>query len=146
MSLKYRPWSILAYEHGMSTPVLITHCGRVTHICVAYLTVIASDNGLSPSRRQAIIWTNAEILIIRSSGTNVSEIVIEINIFPFKKMHLKMSSAKRAAILYRPQCVNGARVWTQHVALSTVYRMLHQYHVNVFWLLTLWHYDTFAFY
>ena len=81
-------------------PFRLTHWGRVTHICVAYLTIIASDNGLSPSRRQAIIWTNAGILIIRRLGTNFSEILIEIHTFSFKKMHLKMSSAKR-----RPFCL-----------------------------------------
>ena len=27
------------------------------------LTIIVSDNGLPPGRRQAIIWTNAEILL-----------------------------------------------------------------------------------
>ena len=32
---------------------------RVTHICVSKQTLIGSDNGLSPDRRQAIIWTNA---------------------------------------------------------------------------------------
>ena len=42
-----------------------THWGRVTHICVGKLTIIGSDNGLSPVRRQAIIWTNAGILFIR---------------------------------------------------------------------------------
>ena len=73
----------------------LTHCGRETHICVGKLTIIASNNGLSPSRRQAIIWTNAGILLIRTLGTNFSEILTEIHIFSFKKMHLKMSSAKR---------------------------------------------------
>ena len=38
---------------------VLTHWGRVTHICVGNLTTICSDNGLSPGRRQAIIWTNA---------------------------------------------------------------------------------------
>ena len=33
----------------------LTHWGRVTHICVSNLTIIGSDNGLSPERRQAII-------------------------------------------------------------------------------------------
>ena len=33
----------------------LTHCGRVTHICVVKLTTIGSDDGLSPGRRQAII-------------------------------------------------------------------------------------------
>ena len=66
----------------------------MTHICIAYLTIIASDNGLSPSRRQAIIWTNDGILLIRPLGTNFSEILIEIHTFSIKKVHLKMSSAK----------------------------------------------------
>ena len=39
--------------------------GRVTHICVSDLTIIGLDKGLSPGRRQAIIRTNAGILIIR---------------------------------------------------------------------------------
>ena len=62
--------------------------------------IIGSDNGLSPVRRQAIIWTNAWILLIGPLGTNFSEILIEIQTFSFKKMHLKMSSAK-----WRPFCL-----------------------------------------
>ena len=72
----------------------LTHWGRVTLICVNKLTIIGSDNGLSPGRRQAIIWTNDGILLIGPLGTNFSEILIEIDIFSFKKMHLKVSSAK----------------------------------------------------
>ena len=48
--------------------IALTHWGRVTHICVGKLTIIGSDNGLSPGRRQAIIWTNAGILLIRPLG------------------------------------------------------------------------------
>ena len=55
----------------------------LTH-CISKLTIIGSYNGLSPSRRQAIIWTNAEILLIRPSGANFSEILIEIDTFSFK--------------------------------------------------------------
>ena len=85
---------------------------RVTHICVSKLTIIGSDNGLSPDRRQAIIWTNAGILLIGPLGTNFSENLIEIHAFVFKKMHLKMSSA-----ICRPSCL-GLNVlklesWTQ---------------------------------
>ena len=40
----------------------LTHWGRVTHICVGKLAIIGSNNGLSPGRRQVIIWTNAGIL------------------------------------------------------------------------------------
>ena len=72
----------------------------MTHICVGNLTIIGSDNGLSPGRRQAIIWTNAEILLIRPLGTNFCEIIIGIQTFSFTKMHLKMSSAK-----WRPYCL-----------------------------------------
>ena len=68
------------------------HWGWVTHICVGILTIIGSDNGLLPGRHQAIIWTNAIILLIGSLGTNFSEIIIEIHILSFKKMHSKMSS------------------------------------------------------
>ena len=74
--------------------VSLTHWGRVMHICVSKLTIIGSDNGLSPGRRQAIIWTNAGILLIRTLGTNISEILGEINSFSFSNIHLKMSSAK----------------------------------------------------
>ena len=66
----------------------------MTHIYVGKLTIIGSDNGLSPGRRQAIIWTNAGILLIEPLGTNFREILIEIQINSFKKMRLKMSSAK----------------------------------------------------
>ena len=72
----------------------LTHWGRVTHICVGKLTIISSYNGLSPGRRQAIIWTSAGIVLIGPLGTNFSEILIEINTFSLKKMHLKMSSGK----------------------------------------------------
>ena len=77
----------------------LTHWGRVTHICVSKLTVIASDNGLSPSQRQAIIWTSAGILLIGPLGTNFSEILIEIITFSFKKMHLKVSAKWRSCCL-----------------------------------------------
>ena len=73
-------------------PFLLAHWGRVTHIHVSKLTIIGSDNGLSPERRQAIIWTNAGLLLIEPLGTNFSEILIEILTFSFKKMRLKVSS------------------------------------------------------
>ena len=49
---------------------------------------------------EAIIWTNAGILLIGPLETNFSEILIEIHTFSFKKMHLKMSSGKS-----RPFCL-----------------------------------------
>ena len=80
----------------------LIHWGRVMHMraCVSKLTSIGQDNGLSPDRRQAIIWTNAGIWLIGLLGTNFSEILIGIQIFSFKKMPLKICSAK-----WRPFCL-----------------------------------------
>ena len=80
--------------------IVLTHWGRVTHICVSKLTIIGSDNGLSPDRRQAIIWTNDGLLLIRPWGTNFSEILFENHTSSFKKMRSKLSSAK-----WRPFCL-----------------------------------------
>ena len=67
---------------------------RPSDAYILNLTILGSDKGLSPGRRQAIIWTNAGILLIRTLGTNFSEILFEIHSFSFSKMHLKMSSVK----------------------------------------------------
>ena len=56
-------------------------------ILIIDLTTIGSDNGLSPGRSQAIIWTNPGILLIWPLGTNFREISIEILPVLFKKMH-----------------------------------------------------------
>ena len=73
----------------------------MTHICVSRLTITGSDNGLSPGWRQAIIWTNAGMLLIGPLGTNFSDNLIEILAFSFKKMRLKVLSAK-----WRPFCLH----------------------------------------
>ena len=69
------------------------------------LTIIISDNGLSPGRRQAIIWTNAGILLIGHLGTNFSEILIKIITFSFKKMCLNECSLRNSSHFAWPQCV-----------------------------------------
>ena len=67
-------------------------------MCVDNLTIICSDYGLAPGRRQAIIW----ILFTVPLKTNFSKILNEIHIFcAFKKIDRKM-----VAILSPPQCVN----------------------------------------
>ena len=76
------------------TDLLLTHWGRVTHICVGKLIIIGWDNGLSPDRRQAIISPNAGLLSIGPLRTYFSENLIKIQQFSLKKMHMKMSSAK----------------------------------------------------
>ena len=89
----------------------------MTHIRVIKLTIIGSDNGLSPGWRQAIIWTNAGILLIEHLGTNFSEILIGIKTFSVNKMHLKMSSAK-----WRPFCL-GLNVLTKKCS-TCIYSVL----------------------
>ena len=102
---------------------VLTHCGRVTHICVSKLTIIGSDNGLSPGRRQAIIWTNAGILLIGPLGTNFSEISIDIQIFSFNKIHFKMSSGK-----WRPSYLglNVLRCWCTSRSLTSVSLLMNR--------------------
>ena len=98
-------WNIKKIKPLMFHWNVLTHWGRTTHICIGNLTVIGSDNGLSPGHYYI---------------TNFNEISIGIQAFSFKKMHFKMSSAKwrpfglglnelkvteLAAILSQPQCV-----------------------------------------
>ena len=116
LSAKWLPFCLgrnvlicISSYHLINNPTrncFLTHWCRVTQICVGKLTIIGSDNDLSPDRRQAIIWTNAGLLLIGPLGTNFSEILIEILAFSFKKMRLKVSSAKR-----RPFCL-GLNVLT----------------------------------
>ena len=102
----------------MEISIVLTNWGRGTHICVSELTIIGSDNGLSPIRRQAIIWTNAGILLIRTLGINFNEILIQIHTFDNKKMHLKMSSAK-----CQPFCL-GLNVLILHLAIQAIQILL----------------------
>ena len=106
----------LGFQRSFLLSIILTRWGRVTHICVSRLTITVSDNGLSPGRRQAIIWTNAGIFLIGPLGTDFSENSIEILTFSFTKMRLKVSSAK-----WRPFCL-GLNVLTmsQHWFSSQV--------------------------
>ena len=78
------------YTCYVGTYIMLTHWGRVTHICVGNLTIIVSYNGLSPDRCQVIIWAIAGIVLIGSLDTYFSEMLNEIHTFSFKKMQLKM--------------------------------------------------------
>ena len=95
----------------------LTHWGRVKHICIGNLTIIGSYDGLSPGRHQAIIWTNAGILLSGPLGTNFSEILIKIITFSLKKMHLKMLPGK-----WQPFCLslNVLTHWGQH-KMATIF-------------------------
>ena len=96
MSFYMFTWYHILGIHGEGFSSLPEWC---KYASVNY-AIIGSDNGLSPRRRQAIIWTNARILSIGPFGINFSEILIEIHTFLLKKIHLKMLSGK-----WRPFCV-----------------------------------------
>ena len=75
-------------------------------MCITELTIICSDNGLSPDRRQVIIWTNVEVLLTGLLETNFSEILIAILTYIFIQENVFDSVVfEMAAILSRPQCV-----------------------------------------
>ena len=91
-----------------------------TYICVSKIIIIGSDYGLSPGQHQAIIKTNAGILLTGPLGTNFSDILIRIQTYSFKKMHFKIPSAK-----WHPLCLglnelglcqyhNGHQYWWRH--------------------------------
>ena len=75
-------------------------------LCVDNLTIIGKDNGLSPDRRQAIIWTNAGIMLIGPLETKFNEILIEIYTFLIQENSVENIVGEMSAILSRPQCVN----------------------------------------
>ena len=101
--------------------IALNSLDRVTHICVDELTITGWDNGMSPGRHQAIIWTNTGISLIGPLGTNFSEILIGIQVFSFKKMHL--SSAKGY-----PFCLG----------LNVLTSLLSVVHVTRIWIRPLW--------
>ena len=107
-------WYIICHPY-----LTLTHLGRVIHICISKFTTIGSDDGLLSVYCQAIIWTNAGILLIESLGTQFSEIVIKIHIYAVQKMLLKMSSVK-----WWPFCfginVLTAVSWKHHYVRSWV--------------------------
>ena len=112
---------------------LIDHIiSSLMQICISKLTIIGSDNDLSLGRRQAIIWTNARILLIGPLRTNFNETSIEIHTFSFKKIYLKLLSAK-----WRPFCpgLNMLMLPAFHItwALQWCYKGMHMYiHIQHF--------------
>ena len=86
-----------------------THWGRVTHMFAGNLTIIGSDNGLSPGRRQAIIWSNVGKLLIRpfkhfhSGEYTWNNLRVKTSICV--EIALENVVCEMAPILFWPQCV-----------------------------------------
>ena len=112
----------------------LTRWGRVTHIYVSKLTIIASDNGLSPGWHQTIIWTNNGELLTRPLGTKCREILIGNQTFSLK-MHLKLSSAKWQAFYLAHNVLNGICPWlfvrTLACSAMETFRNLHFHSIVV---------------
>ena len=96
---------------GMSFKITtLTHWGRVTHICVGNLTIIGSDDGLSPGRRQAITWINYWNIVNWTLRNKLQwKFNQNSNIFIHENA-IESVVCEMAAILSRPQCVNVAAV------------------------------------
>ena len=87
--------------------ICLTRWGRVTHKYASLnWATFGSNNGLSPVWRQATFCTNVTILSIRRHGTFFNDIVFKVYKFSFKKMHLKMLSAKWRSFRLGPNMLN----------------------------------------
>ena len=91
-------------SYSVRAQFCLTHWDRVTYICVSNLIIIGSDNGLSPGRRQAIIWTNTGLVFIGPLRNKFQSILIEIHTFSFKKIHLKMPSQNAVYLVIASKC------------------------------------------
>ena len=85
----------------------------MTYIRVDKLIIIGLDNGLSPGRHQAIILTSTGMVLIDPLGTNFSGILLGIQTFYFRKMHLKMSYAKKCPLCL---CLNVFKPCSFHLS------------------------------
>ena len=113
------------------------HWRWVTHICVSNLTIIGSDNGLSPGRRQVIIWTKMNIvywaLVNKLQWTLNRNLYISIQGNAFENVAWKM-----VAILSQPKYVNYMS--PSSVTHSGLKHWLHHWGMEVWtaWKLTQW--------
>ena len=105
----------------------LSHWGQVTHICVSNLPIIGSDNDLAPGWCQAIIWTNAGLLLIWSLGTNFGEIFKQNSYIFIQENAFENVVWEISTILSRPQCVNrwhfqmqNPLEWIEHLFTSII--------------------------
>ena len=88
------------HDRKITTSDLLTHWGRVTHICVGKLIILGSDYGLSPGRTAPSHYLNQWWDIVNWTLGNKLQRNINRNSHIFEKMQLKMSSGK-----WRPSCL-----------------------------------------
>ena len=111
------------YTHGDDEIILYLNSLRPSDAyMLGKLTIIGSDNGLSPERCQAIIRTNDGILLTGPLGTNFNEILIEIQAFSLTKIRLKMSSAKCCSFRLDLNVLKWYDIWKIQGYRDNVYR------------------------
>ena len=89
----YTSTCIYIYLYHTSRNVFLNMSAHA--ICKStHLHLVSSALVQTMACSQTVIWINAHILLIRQQGIYFNEILFEIPIFSFKKMHLNMSSAK----------------------------------------------------
>ena len=87
-------------------PTHLTHWGRVTHISSLKWVIIGW--------RQAIIWTNAGILLNGPLGTNFSEILIKNSNISIQEIAFENVICKMAPILFQPELVHVGLIYNQN--------------------------------
>ena len=95
------------------------------HICVMHWDSIGSGNDLSPIRRQAITWTNADLLSVGALGTIFSEIWIEILTFSLNKNAFESVVCEMVAILSRGDGFTSIAVYLNHRWILSQQEWLH---------------------
>ena len=73
------------------------------------LVIIGRADGFLPVWHQAITWTIADLMPIEPLRTHLNEIWIKLQWFQFKKMHLKLLSAKWQPFCSCPNVWKGIR-------------------------------------
>ena len=100
---------------------IVTHVNSLRpHLCISNVTIIGTDNGLSPVRRQAIIGTKTGILVIGPLGTNVRENWFEIRTFSFKKIYFEMSGNWRPFRLGLNMLIHIGLLDSRYIRLAIV--------------------------
>ena len=83
----------------------LTYRRPVTHKSVSKLTIIGSDNGLSPGRHQAIIGTSAAMWLVRTLKNKLRWSLNRNSCIFMQGNAFENVVCEMTTILYRPQCV-----------------------------------------
>ena len=111
MRLRLEVWRYSFFQELTEFATIQQFTEAEWRICVSKIIIIGSDNGLTPGRCQATIWTNAGILLIGPLGINFRESIIEIYTFSFNKTHLKMSSGNWQPFCLGLNVLRGCLFW-----------------------------------